>query len=120
MLDAWGGVSIEGWRKSLDDVATFYFTRLPDSYAARTGRPDNVGVIGVALFPERRVCCRELLDETRRRRRRPGRGAGRQAHDRNSTRRERIHASARVTDIERLRLRSTSISTAPQRSRTRR
>ncbi len=23
---------------------------MPDSYAARTGRPDNVGVIGVALF----------------------------------------------------------------------
>src|SRR6185436_11108713 len=27
-----------------------YFTSLGDSYAARTGRPDNVGVIGVALF----------------------------------------------------------------------
>src|SRR5208283_4977627 len=26
---------------------------LPDSYAARTGRPDNVGVIGVALYRER-------------------------------------------------------------------
>jgi hypothetical protein len=33
-------------------VAAFYFTALPDSYAARTGRPDNVGVIGVALFRE--------------------------------------------------------------------
>ncbi|MCW5575472.1 MAG: hypothetical protein KIT13_05200 [Burkholderiales bacterium] len=41
---------IRGWRKSLDRVAAFYFTALPDSYAARTGRPDNVGVIGVALF----------------------------------------------------------------------
>ena len=28
------------------------FHALPDSYAARTGRPDNVGVIGVALFRE--------------------------------------------------------------------
>lgn len=27
-----------------------YFTSLSDSYAARTGRPDDVGVIGVALF----------------------------------------------------------------------
>lgn len=43
---------ILGWRKSTDDVAAFYFTRLPDAYAARTGRPDNVGVIGVALFRE--------------------------------------------------------------------
>ena len=43
---------ILGWRKSMDEVAAFYFTRLPDSYAARTGRPDNVGVIGVALYRE--------------------------------------------------------------------
>ncbi|MGB5131403.1 MAG: hypothetical protein WBO00_02230 [Steroidobacteraceae bacterium] len=53
VLDAFGQVEIEGWRKSLDEVAAFYFTSLPDSYAARTGRPDNVGVIGVAVFRER-------------------------------------------------------------------
>lgn len=41
---------IQGWRKSLERTAAFYFTQLPDSYAARTGRPDNVGVIGVAVF----------------------------------------------------------------------
>lgn len=44
------GYDIMGWRKTTDHVASFYFTSLPDSYAARTGRPDNVGVIGVALF----------------------------------------------------------------------
>jgi hypothetical protein len=49
------GVDIEGWRKSLSRVARFYFTDLDDSYAARTGRPDNVGAIGVAVFRERRV-----------------------------------------------------------------
>jgi len=58
VLDPWDRVPIEGWRKSLNEVATFYFTRLPDSYAARTGRPENVGVIGVAVFRERRPCCR--------------------------------------------------------------
>lgn len=57
VLDPQDGVSIEGWRKSLNDVATFYFTRLSNSYAARTGRPENVGVIGVAVFRERRPCC---------------------------------------------------------------
>ena len=41
---------IKGWRKNLSHTAAFYFTQLSDSYAARTGRPDNVGVIGVALF----------------------------------------------------------------------
>jgi hypothetical protein len=43
-------MAIQGWRKSLGETAAFYFTPLPDSYAARTGRPDHVGVIGVALF----------------------------------------------------------------------
>jgi hypothetical protein len=52
VLDPWSLVEIDGWRKSMDEVAAFYFTALPDSYAARTGRPDNVGVIGVALFRE--------------------------------------------------------------------
>ena len=41
---------ILGWRKSLAETAAFYFTALPDSYAARTGRPGNVGVIGIAVF----------------------------------------------------------------------
>ena len=56
VVDPYGRVEIDGWRKSMDEVAAFYFTALPDSYAARTGRPDNVGVIGVALFCERRLC----------------------------------------------------------------
>jgi hypothetical protein len=43
-------LDVQGWRKSLSQTAAFYFTALPDSYAARTGRPDDVGVIGVALF----------------------------------------------------------------------
>jgi hypothetical protein len=53
VLDPWGCVEIGGWRKSLERTAAFYFTELPDSYAARTGRPDNLGVIGVALYRER-------------------------------------------------------------------
>ena len=45
-----GGMEVQGWRKNLSETAAFYFTPLADSYAARTGRPDDVGVIGVALF----------------------------------------------------------------------
>ncbi len=52
VLDPGSRLEIDGWRKSMDEVAAFYFTSLPDSYAARTGRPDNVGVIGLALFRE--------------------------------------------------------------------
>lgn len=50
VLSPRAGLDILGWRKNLSQTAAFYFTSLPDSYAARTGRPDNVGVIGVALF----------------------------------------------------------------------
>jgi hypothetical protein len=41
---------IRGWRKDLSRVAAFTFTSLDNAYATRTGRPDNVGVIGVAVF----------------------------------------------------------------------
>ena len=55
VLDPYESTEINGWRKSLDEVAQFNFTALPNSYAAQTGRPANVGVIGVAVFNERRA-----------------------------------------------------------------
>ncbi|MBS0192727.1 MAG: hypothetical protein JSR34_00570 [Proteobacteria bacterium] len=53
VLGPWQSADIAGWRKSDDDIAQFVFTALGDSYAARTGRPDNVGVVGMAVFRER-------------------------------------------------------------------
>jgi len=53
VLGPWQTAEITGWRKSYSEAAAFYFTALPDSYAARTDRPDNVGVIGAAVFRER-------------------------------------------------------------------
>lgn len=53
VLAPYESTDISGWRKSMSRTAAFYFTALPDSYAARTGRPENVGVIGVAMFRER-------------------------------------------------------------------
>ena len=50
VVDSWQSLDIGGWRKSLSRTAAFYFTELTDSYAARTGRPHNVGVIGAALY----------------------------------------------------------------------
>lgn len=44
---------VSGWRKSDTEVAAFTFAPLPQSYAARTGRPGDVGVIGLAAFRER-------------------------------------------------------------------
>jgi hypothetical protein len=46
---------VSGWRKSDTEVAAFTFAPLPQSYAARTGRPGDVGVIGIAAFRERVV-----------------------------------------------------------------
>ena len=54
VLEPWESAEISGWRKSMDDIAQFVFTDLGDSYATRTGRPHNVGVIGVAVFQELR------------------------------------------------------------------
>ena len=50
VIDAWQQMDIAGWRKDLSRTAAFYFTSLSDSYAARTGRPNHVGVIGAALY----------------------------------------------------------------------
>lgn len=55
VLSPWRALEVKGWRKDLSRTAAFYFTSLADSYAARTGRPDNVGAIGVALFRRKAV-----------------------------------------------------------------
>lgn len=65
VIDAWSSVAINGWRKNLDEIAAFYFTSVEDSYAARTGRERNVGVIGVAVFAERSRCCGPYLERQR-------------------------------------------------------
>ena len=54
VFSPWQSYEITGWRKNQNEVAAFYFTSLSDSYAARTDRPQDVGVIGVALFREQR------------------------------------------------------------------
>lgn len=52
VLNPWQTADISGWRKSQDEVAQFVFTSPGKSYAGRTGRPDNIGVIGIAVFRE--------------------------------------------------------------------
>lgn len=43
---------IDGWRKSMREAAQFVFSGKSKSYAQQTGRPDNVGVLGFAVFEE--------------------------------------------------------------------
>ncbi len=55
LVPAYGQVDIDGWRISRAQAAAFRFSTVPESYAARTGNAREVGVIGVAVFPERYV-----------------------------------------------------------------
>ncbi len=53
VFSGFANYQISGWRKSDQEVAAFEFAASDDSYAGRTGRPGQVGVIGVALFREK-------------------------------------------------------------------
>jgi len=53
VVPPYGSTLIRGFRQSLDRVAAFRFTDHSDSYSARLGTSQNVGVIGVAFFAER-------------------------------------------------------------------
>ncbi len=55
LVQPWGSVTIDGFRVSMQDVATFRFSSVPDSYAAQMGSARDVGVVGVAVFQERYV-----------------------------------------------------------------
>jgi hypothetical protein len=54
IVDAYGGLIIDGFRLNQEEVAAFRFSSVPRSYAAQMGSTRDVGVIGVAVFPERR------------------------------------------------------------------
>lgn len=53
LVPAYGNVVIDGFRLSRESAAAFRFSSVPRSYAARMGDARDVGVIGVAIFPER-------------------------------------------------------------------
>jgi hypothetical protein len=52
LVEAYGEVTVDGFRLSRAEVAAFRFAPVADSYAARMGDALDVGVIGVAVFPE--------------------------------------------------------------------
>lgn len=54
VLEPYQSATVEGWRKSNAEVAAFAFSSVEGSYASKTGRADNVGVIGIAWFNEKR------------------------------------------------------------------
>jgi hypothetical protein len=53
IVNPYDEVTIDGFRLSNDSVAAFRFSSVGRSYAAKMGDARDVGVIGVAVFPER-------------------------------------------------------------------
>jgi hypothetical protein len=46
-------ILIKGWRRNLENVAAFRFVEREKSYASLTGKPENIGVIGLVAVEER-------------------------------------------------------------------
>jgi hypothetical protein len=53
VVPPYGSVLVDGFRRNLEQTAAFRFSSPSGSYSSRMGTPQNVGVIGVAFFPER-------------------------------------------------------------------
>jgi len=53
VVDAHGELLVDGYRLSRESVAAFRFGTVARSYASRMGDARDVGMIGVAVFPER-------------------------------------------------------------------
>jgi hypothetical protein len=54
VVEPWGELTVDGFRTSQDSVAAFRFSSVSRSYAARKGDARDVGVVGLAVFAERR------------------------------------------------------------------
>lgn len=53
IVDGYGTITVDGWRKNTNEVAEFYFSSPDRAYAHRVDKGGNLGVIGVAVFDER-------------------------------------------------------------------
>lgn len=53
VVEPFGSVVIDGFRRSLDHVAAFRFSDVADSFTGLSGTPQHAGIIGVAVFKER-------------------------------------------------------------------
>ncbi|MFH1078661.1 MAG: hypothetical protein V1766_00110 [Pseudomonadota bacterium] len=56
ILEPYGSGEFAGWRTAQDRINRFYFTDVPDSYAAAFGDESAMGVIAVAVYPEVQRC----------------------------------------------------------------
>lgn len=103
VLPPHGTLRLEGFRESLDDVRTFRFTDPHDSYSARMGTIQNVGIVGVAFFPERRARPEPPLagapEASKRREARAPRSSSAEDHDSNLGTEYGERRSSRVVEV---------------------
>jgi hypothetical protein len=52
IVQGYSSITIDGWRTSDKDVASFYFSSPEGSYRKKMDKGNNLGVIGVAVFDE--------------------------------------------------------------------
>ena len=56
ILEPYGTGEFAGWRTGQDRINRFYFTDVPDSYAAAFGDESAMGIISVAAYAEKHCC----------------------------------------------------------------
>jgi len=54
VIEPYGTIHVRGWQMSGESARRFYFTTERDSYAAKLGQAQNVGLITAVFFRERR------------------------------------------------------------------
>lgn len=54
VIEPYGTIHVRGWQMSADNARRFYFTTERDSYGAKIGQAQNLGVIAAVFFRERR------------------------------------------------------------------
>lgn len=54
VIEPYGTIHVRGWQMSADNARRFYFTTERDSYGAKIGQTQNLGVISAVFFRERK------------------------------------------------------------------
>ena len=54
IIKPWTTVVVDGWRMSDEEVALFFFSSPDQSYGKRTGKGKNLGIIGMAVFDQKK------------------------------------------------------------------
>ena len=54
VIEPYGNITVKGWQMNSNNARRFYFTTERNSYGAKIGQTDNLGVISAVFFRERK------------------------------------------------------------------